>query len=75
MIAEPHDLSEPWDKIVRFSSSLDGFYNLALLAKTVWREIHRDQFDKFKEMLSPMICVGKPLHDIGVLDSEGREAA
>ena len=66
IIAEPHLLSSPWDEVVRFSSSLDGFYQLAYMVKSSWRGVHADQYAKFKTRLSPEFCVGEPLRKIGI---------
>lgn len=61
VVAEPHDLSKPWDEIVRFSKSLDQFYNDALMVKAAWRGVWMDQFDKLKEKLPPAVCLGEAL--------------
>lgn len=67
VVAEPHDLSKPWDEIVRFSSSLERFYSDALLVRAAWRGVHADQFARFRERLSPRECVGRALDAIGLL--------
>lgn len=72
VIAEPHELSHPWDEIVRFSKTMDRFYDDALMVRAAWRGIHADQFAKFKEKLSPQVCVGNALEKIGVLTSTRR---
>jgi len=61
VLAEPHDLSKPWDEIVRFSKTLDQFYNDALMLKGIWRGTWMDQFDKFRDKLPPQVCVGEAL--------------
>ena len=78
VVAEPHDLSmsKPWDEIVAFGTTMEDFFSKAILAKAMWKGVWRDQMDKFKEKLSPEICVGKPLRDIGIVDgSQRRELA
>lgn len=66
VVAEPHDLSHPWDKIVKFSSSLDAFYNDCLMARSAWKGAHRSQMEKFRELLTPEFCVGRALREIGL---------
>lgn len=66
VIAEPHALSKPWDEVVRFSQSLEKFYDEAMVMRAAWRGIHRDQFDKFREKLSPRDCVGNGLAQLGL---------
>ena len=75
VVAEPHELSKPWDEVVRFARSLDEFYALAALTRSAWRGVYADQLAKFKQKLSPEFCVGEPLRKIGVLDREGGRAA
>lgn len=59
VIGEPHDLSDEWEGIVRFSNSLEAFYNEALIYKSAWRGLHAAQFDKFRHKLTPELCVGR----------------
>lgn len=70
VVAEPHDLSKPWDEIVNFSSSLDHFYNLALMAATNWKAFHANQMERFKTKLSPELCVGHALEKLGMTDDQ-----
>jgi hypothetical protein len=67
VVAEPHLLSKPWDEVVRFSDTMEGFYNLCLMTRAAWRGVWATQFDRFKEKFSPEICVGRALEHIGVL--------
>lgn len=69
IMAEPHDLelSKPWDEVVTFSKTLEGFFNQALLMRAAWRGAHAAQFDRFKTLLDPQYCVGDALAKIGVL--------
>jgi len=67
VIAEPHELSAPWDQIVSFASSTDHFYNLAVMARMNWQSLWYDQFKRFREMLPADACIGKALRDIGVM--------
>ena len=67
VVAEPHELSAPWDGIVQFADSEEEFYSAALLARAAWTGLHAAQFSRFKERMTPEICVGEPLRRIGVL--------
>ncbi len=67
VVAEQHDLSKPWDEIVPFAQTEKGFINLALMTAATWRGAWRDQFDKFKEMMTPEHCIGRALDQIGIL--------
>lgn len=73
VVAEPHALSKPWDEIVRFSSTLESFYDTAMLVRSMWRPVHAQQLDAFKTKLPPEVCVGAPLRKIGI--TEERAAA
>jgi hypothetical protein len=66
VIAEPHELSKPWDEVVRFAKTEDEFVTLALMARGAWREMHALQFDRFRAKLSPEYCVGRALRSLGV---------
>lgn len=67
VIAEPHELSKPWDEIVNFASTEQHFHRLCLVAKTAWRDFHAQQMAKFKEKFPPEVCIGQPLRRIGIL--------
>jgi hypothetical protein len=71
VIAEPHDLAEPWSGIVRFADTLDGFIHLANVARLTWRGVYAEQLAKFKEKMSPEICLGRPLAQIGIINGPG----
>lgn len=64
VVAEPHDLCKPWDEIVRFSHSQDGFFADAMMAWATWRGMHSQQMAKFKEKLPPELCIGAALKAI-----------
>lgn len=72
VVAEPHDLSEEWSDIVRFSRSVDEFISEALFIRAAWQGVHATQFDRFKKKMTPERCIGEPLARIGVL---GQRAA
>lgn len=74
VVAEPHLLSKPWDEVVTFSKTLDGFFSSALLARSTWRGMHAAQMARFVERMSPQRCVGDALAAIGV-ESPRRAAA
>ena len=75
VVAEPHDLSKPWDSIVHFSKSMENFYGEALAVCAVWRNVHAGQFRKFKEILPPERCVGEPLAFVLAENERRRRAA
>ncbi len=66
VIAEPHFLSHPWDEIVQFTDSIEGFLNAAVLMRATWRGVHAAQMARFKEKLSPQACIGQALEKIGI---------
>lgn len=67
VIAEPHPFSKPWDGVVHFSTSVESFYDDAIGAARAWRPLHASQIDLFKKTLSPEVCVGRPLREIGII--------
>lgn len=75
VVAEPHDLSKPWDEIVRFSQTIDGFITACLMVRGSWKGVHAGQMERFKEKLSPEVCVGEPLRKIGLNVSPERMSA
>lgn len=75
VVPEPHTLTHPWDEVIRFPQTMDGFYRNALLARSAWRQVWNDQVDKFRRKLSPEFCVGEPLRRIGIVTNEGGRAA
>ena len=68
VIAEPHLLSKPWDQVVKFSHSLDAFYNDCMLARSAWRGVHAAQMDRFRKMMTPEFCIGRALREIGIME-------
>lgn len=70
VVAEPHDLSKPWDEVIDFAPTMDSFYSRALLAARMWRETWRVQFERFKAKMTPEFCVGEPLRRIGIIKPE-----
>lgn len=73
VVAEPHDLSKPWDEVVRFTSSMEGFFATCLAVRAAWKGVHQEQFEKFKTKFSPEICVGEPLRKLGITEDLLRE--
>ncbi len=70
VFAEPHELSDPWDKIVRFShhdpwNDTRNFCADAVLVRTAWKGIHAAQYDKFRTRLTPEFCIGRAFKEIG----------
>lgn len=70
VVAEPHDLSKPWDEVVRFTSSMEGFFATAIAVRAAWKGIYVEQFEKFKAKFSPEICVGEPLRRMGISEEK-----
>ena len=66
VVAEPHPYARPWDGVVHFSASVESFYVDALEAAKNWRVLHAAQLARFEERLSPEVCVGRPLREIGI---------
>lgn len=66
VVAEPHDLSHPWDEIIKFAKTDEEFLDLAVATRAAWRGVHAGQFAKFKEKLSPEFCLGAALRTIGI---------
>lgn len=75
VVAEPHFLSKPWDEIVRFAPTMESFYDQCSMVRAAWKGTHALQMDKFKTALSPELCVGKALQEIGIFDSMNRPLA
>jgi hypothetical protein len=68
IVAEPHLLSKPWDQVVHFSKNDESFFDDALFIAANWQSYHRQQFEKFKKLLTPEFCIGEPLNRIGYVD-------
>lgn len=68
VVAEPHLLSKPWDEVVKFTPTIEEFYNTCLFVRAAWRGVWADQFEKFKKKFPPEECVGRALDHIGILD-------
>lgn len=45
---------------------LQNFFNDALMMQASWRSVHLNQFDRFVKAMSPEICVGRALHEVGL---------
>lgn len=67
VVAEPHAAPGVWGEIIPFSKSLDAFVDDAVEALSCWREMHRNQMERFRDLLTPQRCIGEPLRKIGVL--------
>lgn len=64
VVAEPHDLSRPWDSIVKFTDSMEEFKMIASWTCINWKSTHMNQFERFKQMLTPELCIGEPMKKI-----------
>lgn len=67
VIAEPHRLEAPWNKVIEFSSSPDQFYVDAMRFRSFWQVIWREQMQRFRDVMSPAECLGKPLDRLGIV--------
>ena len=70
VVAEPHLLSKPWDEVVTFTSSMEHFFNQAMVTRSAWKGAHKMQMEKFIAKFSPEFCVGKALEQIGMTDGQ-----
>lgn len=66
VVAEPHLLSKPWDEVVKFTNSMEGFYATAMMVRGMWKGVHAEQLSKFKDKFGPEKCVGEALAKIGL---------
>ena len=70
VIAEPHQHSHPWDSIVKFTDTMDEFKTMASWMVMNWKSHHKDQFERFKNTLTPEVCIGEPMRKINLDLSE-----
>lgn len=79
IIAEPHDLSKPWDEVVKFTNTMEEFFATALAYRSSWKGLWFEQFTKFKEKFPPQYCVGRALTEVGFtghsFEGRARQAA
>jgi len=67
VIAEPHELAAPWNQIISFADSLDGFYREAESYKPFWKALYAKQFERFRDILTPAACIGNALDRLGIV--------
>ena len=66
ILAEPHQLSKPWDEIVRFSPTMEKFYDDCMFVRGVWEGMYQDQIQKFKTLLPAQVAIAPALKKIGI---------
>ncbi len=66
VLAEPHKHCKPWDEIIRFSTTMDRFYDDLMFFRVAWKGIYQDQYDKFSKILPPDVCIGEPLRKVNL---------
>lgn len=66
VVCEPHSLDQEWKGIVKFSDTLESFFNDCLMAQTAWKGVWAAQFDRFKARMSPEWCVGRALKEVNL---------
>lgn len=66
VVAEPHGLSAPWDQVVKFSETTDKFFEDCVKLRGLWRQVHEDQMNRFRRLLSPEACLGGALGRLGL---------
>ena len=64
IIAEPHELSYPWNQVIKFSNSMESFYNDCLMARMAWKGLHAKQMENFRTIMTPEACLGRALKEI-----------
>lgn len=74
VVAEPHAQTDLWGNVIKFSETLESFYNDCFMARSAWRGVHATQMDKFRNVLSPEFCIGRALKEIN-LDLNFQRAA
>lgn len=82
IVAEPHELSHPWDQVVQFTpqretedATMRAFLDACLMARSSWRSLHARQFDRFRALMTPEWCVGRALREVGLgLEHRARPA-
>jgi hypothetical protein len=68
VVAEPHLHSKPWDEIVDFAGTVDGFFSMAIMARISWQALYDRQLAAFRQKLTPEACLGRALQEIGLTE-------
>ena len=71
VVAEPHALSKPWDQIVKFSDTLDSFYDTAILVRSMWRPVHAQQLEALKTKAAARGLRRRAARMIGISEERG----
>lgn len=61
VVAEPHELSKPWDEVVYFADKKGDFVNLCMEVLQNWERHWTIQVNRFAEKLGPQYCLGAAL--------------
>lgn len=72
VVAEPHELSKPWDEVIVFAHEKGAFINLCMAVLGDWKNVHEMQMWRFKEKFPPQFCVGRAVE---ILSEAQRKAA
>jgi hypothetical protein len=66
VLAEPHQLSKPWNEIIYFAETLDEFYRTAATCRLFWQDMWMRQFERFRSIMTPERCIGNQLRVLGI---------
>lgn len=65
VVAEPHELSKPWDEVIYFADKKGDFVNLCMDVLQKWEAHWLAQMNKFAEKFPPEYCLGEALALLG----------
>lgn len=69
VVAEPHEASQssPWSQIIHFSETEEAFYEDAVRYRGFWQSMHDKQMERFRDILTPAVCIGRQLEQVGIV--------